>query len=64
MNFIEQVWNIQNGHNLQKLEPVAEAEVTGVVPLLDKKMIISVGWSRKITIYDDSNPDVSHICAP
>ena len=54
-----QVWNFQNGHNLHKLEPEEEAEVTGIVPLVDMKIIIAVGWSRKITVYDDSDPDVS-----
>ena len=53
-----QVWNFQNGHNLHKLEAVAEAEVTGIMPLTDKKVILSVGWSRQITVYDDSDPDV------
>jgi hypothetical protein len=53
------VWNFQNGHNLHKLEPEEEAEVTGIVPLVDMKIIIAVGWSRKITVYDGSDPDVS-----
>ena len=56
-----QVWNIQNGHNLHQLQAVEEAEVTGIVPMLDKKLILSVGWSRKITQYDDNDPDVSAI---
>lgn len=55
------MWNFQNGHNLHKLEAIAEAEVTGIMPLLDKKIILSVGWSRQITIYDDSDPDVSYL---
>lgn len=54
-----QVWNFQNGHNLHKLESVSEAEVTGIFPCADRKIIISVGWSRKIAEYDDSDPDVS-----
>lgn len=53
-----QVWNIQNGHNLHQLESVMEAEITGIVPLPDKKLILSVGWSRMITQYEDSDPDV------
>jgi hypothetical protein len=53
-----QVWNIQNGHNLQQLEAVSEAEVTGIVPLVDKKVIMSVGWSRKISQYEDNDHDV------
>lgn len=54
-----QVWNFQNGHNLRCLEPVAEAEVTGVMPLVDRNVILAVGWSRLITSYDNSDPDVS-----
>ncbi|XP_060573290.1 WD repeat-containing protein on Y chromosome-like isoform X4 [Ruditapes philippinarum] len=57
------VWNFQNGHNLHKLEAVAEAEVTGIMPLVDKKVILSVGWSRQITIYDDSDPDSMYLQA-
>lgn len=53
------MWNIQNGHNLHQLEAVMDSEVTGIVPLSDKKMIVTVGWNRMITQYDDSNPDVS-----
>ena len=57
-----QVWNFQNGHNLHKLEPAAgEAEVTGILPLLDKKIILAVGWSRLLTTYDDSDAAVSHV---
>jgi len=29
------------------------------MPLLDKKVILSVGWSRQITLYEDTDPDVS-----
>lgn len=53
-----QVWNFQNGHNLHKLEPVSEAEVTGIIALLEKKSILAVGWSRLLMMYDDSDPDV------
>jgi len=53
------VWNFQNGHNLHKLEAVQEAEVTGIIPLTEKQVILSVGWSRKIVQYNDSDPDVS-----
>ncbi|XP_052262965.1 WD repeat-containing protein on Y chromosome-like isoform X3 [Dreissena polymorpha] len=57
------VWNFQNGHNLHKLEAVAEAEVTGIMPLLDKKIILAVGWSRQITLYEDSDPDSMYVHA-
>ncbi|KAK7469672.1 hypothetical protein BaRGS_00036301, partial [Batillaria attramentaria] len=57
------VWNFQNGHNLHKLEPVGEAEVTGILPLSDKKVILAVGWSRLITMYDDSDADNMYVTA-
>lgn len=57
------VWNFQNGHNLHKLEPVSEAEITGLLALNDRKVILAVGWSRLITMYDDSDPDNMYITA-
>lgn len=56
-----QVWNFQNGHNLHKLEPADDSEVTGVLSLTDKEFMLSVGWSRNITKYDDSEGDVSSV---
>lgn len=52
------MWNFQNGHNLHKLEPVDESEVTGVLSLVEKEYMLTVGWSRTITKYDDSEGDV------
>ena len=54
-----QVWNVQNGHLLQQFEGIADCEVTGIVPVSDKKEVLTVGWSRKILAYDISKPDVS-----
>ncbi|XP_077980125.1 cilia- and flagella-associated protein 337-like [Glandiceps talaboti] len=51
------VWNFQNGHNIHQCEAVSEAEVTGIVSFRDKHLILSVGWSRQITLYDDSDSD-------
>ena len=53
------MWNFQNGHNLHKLEAVDESEVTGVLSLVEKEFMLTVGWSRRITKYDDSEGDVS-----
>ncbi|KAF6023693.1 hypothetical protein EB796_017999 [Bugula neritina] len=55
------VWNFQNGHNLHKLEPVDESEVTGVLSLVEKEYMLTVGWSRTITKYDDSEGDNLYI---
>ncbi|ESO83976.1 hypothetical protein LOTGIDRAFT_108617 [Lottia gigantea] len=57
------VWNFQNGHNLHKLEAAADAEVTGILPILDKRVIMAVGWSQQITVYDDSDQDNMYIPA-
>lgn len=50
-----QVWNASNGHLLNKLEPVDENEVTGIISLPEKSKIITVGWNRKILVYYDDN---------
>lgn len=41
------------------MEAIDDSEVTGVLSLIDKQYILTVGWSRKITKYDDSEGDVS-----
>ena len=53
------MWNFQNGHNINQFEPIAEAEITGLVSLGKKKGMLAVGWSRKIAFYDDRDSDVS-----
>ncbi|KAI3365604.1 hypothetical protein L3Q82_010679, partial [Scortum barcoo] len=45
------VWNLLNGLNLHKLEPVTNSEVTGLTCLRDNKLL-AVGWSQRITQYD------------
>jgi hypothetical protein len=55
-----QVWNTQNGHNLHQLEPIDEQEVTGVVAIDEKKLIIAVGWNRRVIQYH-LDPEVSYI---
>lgn len=41
------------------MEPIDDSEVTGVLSVIDKEFILSVGWSKRITKYDDSGSDVS-----
>lgn len=53
-----QVWNVQNGHNLHHLEAVDDTEIAGIVCVPEKKSILVVGWSRKIALYNDTEPDV------
>ncbi|XP_059147520.1 WD repeat-containing protein on Y chromosome-like [Physella acuta] len=57
------VWNFQNGHNLHKLEAVGENEITGIVQLPEKKVILTVGWNQKIVTYDDSDADSMNLAA-
>ncbi|XP_049916588.1 WD repeat-containing protein on Y chromosome isoform X3 [Epinephelus moara] len=45
------VWNLLNGLNLHKLEPVTNSEVTGLTCLHDNK-VLAVGWSQRIAQYD------------
>ncbi|KAM4691166.1 LOW QUALITY PROTEIN: cilia- and flagella-associated protein 337-like [Rhinophrynus dorsalis] len=56
------IWNVQNGLNLHRLEPVEEVEVTCVLPLKEQKYL-SVGWNRKIVIYDVTKIDNMYIPA-
>lgn len=47
----EQVWNLLNGLNLHKLEPVTDSDVTGLICLHDNQLL-AVGWSHRIAQYD------------
>ena len=47
----EQVWNLLNGLNLHKLEPVTDSDVTGLTCLRDNQLL-AVGWSQRIAHYD------------
>ena len=62
--FDTQVWNASNGHLLNKLEPLEDNEVTGIISLPEKSKIITVGWNRKILVYydDDQVRKVLIIC--
>ncbi|XP_022084992.1 WD repeat-containing protein on Y chromosome-like [Acanthaster planci] len=51
------VWNFQNGHNIIQFEPVAEAEITGLVSLGKRKGVLAVGWSRQIVFYNDQDAE-------
>ncbi|ESO82038.1 hypothetical protein LOTGIDRAFT_176316, partial [Lottia gigantea] len=44
------VWNFQNGHNLHKLEAAADAEVTGILPILDKRVIMAVDDDMQVNL--------------
>ncbi|KAK6478273.1 hypothetical protein HHUSO_G20561 [Huso huso] len=56
------VWNVQNGHNLYKLESVAEAEVTRVLCYQDHKFL-AVGWSRQLALYNTTDHRNTYVMA-
>ncbi|TKS90001.1 WD repeat-containing protein 49 [Collichthys lucidus] len=45
------VWNLLNGLNLHKLEPVTNSEVTALTCLHGNRLL-AVGWSQRIVQYD------------
>ena len=45
------MWNLLNGLNLQKLEPVTLSDVTGIICLHDNQLL-AVGWSQQVAQYD------------
>ncbi|XP_041828940.1 WD repeat-containing protein 49 [Melanotaenia boesemani] len=45
------VWNLLNGLNLHKLEPVTNSEVTGLACLHDNQLL-AVGWSQQVIQYN------------
>ncbi|XP_034427163.1 WD repeat-containing protein on Y chromosome isoform X2 [Hippoglossus hippoglossus] len=45
------VWNLLNGLNLHKMEPVSNSEVTKLTCLHDNKLL-AVGWSQRVVQYD------------
>lgn len=46
------VWNFTNGHCLHRLEPATTDEITGVVDIAERNCFISVGWSKRIVVYE------------
>ena len=48
---VTQVWDLLNGQNLHKLEPVSASEVTGVT-CLHGNQLLTVGWSLRLVLYD------------
>lgn len=45
------MWNLLNGLNLHKLEPVSNSDVSKLICLKDNKLL-AVGRSRRIVQYD------------
>uniref|UniRef100_UPI0037E9BE00 cilia- and flagella-associated protein 337 n=1 Tax=Semicossyphus pulcher TaxID=241346 RepID=UPI0037E9BE00 len=45
------VWNLLNGLNLHKLEPVTDSEVTALT-CLHENQLLAVGWSQRIAQYN------------
>jgi hypothetical protein len=56
--FFFKAWNVANGQKIQLFEPIDDSEITGLAFLDRKRVLISVGLSRKIAIYGDVTFDV------
>ena len=50
-------WNVANGQLIQLFEPIDDSEITGLIVNQRKKLMISVGWSKKIVTYTDISFD-------
>jgi WD40 repeat protein len=60
------IWNYNNGHCLKTLQKDNILEVNDVkyLRIYNNKFIISVGWDRRINIYDDDSEDVKFYINP
>ncbi|KAM3922899.1 cilia- and flagella-associated protein 337-like [Leptodactylus fuscus] len=56
------MWNIQNGHHLHRLQALEESEVTRILPLKEHRFL-SVGWNRKIIVYDVTKIENTYVPA-
>ncbi|XP_034563346.1 WD repeat-containing protein 49 [Notolabrus celidotus] len=56
------VWNLLNGLNLHKLQPVSESDVTGLT-CLNENQLLAVGWSQRIVQYNMSAAKDLHVRA-
>jgi WD40 repeat protein len=45
-------WNVLDGTVLQIFQPSDSKEVTSLVIIGQKKMLLTVGWNHKIMIYN------------
>lgn len=54
------VWNFNNGHCLKILRKDNSQEITDLkyTRIYNNKFIVTVGWDRRINIYDDNVSDV------
>ena len=55
-------WNVANGQAIQIFEPLNDCEITGLVFVDKKRILLSVGSSRKIVVYSDVTFDVFEAC--
>ena len=45
-------WNVLDGTVLQIFQSLDDKEVTSLVIIEQKKLLLAVGWNKKITIYN------------
>lgn len=58
-----QVWNYVNGECLKRMQTTGNAEVTGLVHILERSQFLVTGWNRRITSFPDE-PDVRQLAEP
>eukprot|EP00794_Sanderia_malayensis_P009211 gene9211-10185_t len=49
------IWNLTTGLLEKKLETYEDSEITGMIAFPDREQILTVGWSRKLLMYNDSS---------
>ena len=59
--YLLKAWNVANGQTMQLFEPLDDSEINGLVYVDKKRMLVSVGSSKKVVLYTDVSFDVN-IC--
>ena len=52
--FPPKIWNLTTGLQEKKLEPFEESEITAIIAFPEREQILTVGWSRKLLMFNDS----------
>lgn len=55
------IWSTQTAHQMHSLNRISDQEITGVVHLPTTRAFLTVGWSRRLTTYDDASVDTAQV---
>lgn len=55
---IEKAWNVLTGQLIQIFERTDDNEVTGLTVIEKQRILLSVGWSKKIATYTEINYEI------